>query len=278
MTGAGFAAEGCGAMPAAGSAAVTLVRGRAAAQRRARRDARDAVRARRSLPGQAARGGGSGRRRAAPRARSGGGRARRRSSPTPPQARRHERRRRFRGRRAARRRDAVGGDAGVGRPGERRGGLVLLGRRRPARAFGRAPDGHAALHARPAPGVPGRASWSRSWRDTRRGDAEPLRALQRARASRSDARATPTARRRHPGQRPLRAGRRHGRPASRAADPAKDQGYVLAASPRARWPACASLSPKWRSPRCARSRPRSSFPYSTSRDSQEICFVPPNQD
>ena len=43
------------------------------------------------------------------------------------------------------------GDAGaLARRGERRGGLLLLGRRRPARPVGRARDGHAALHARSA--------------------------------------------------------------------------------------------------------------------------------
>ena len=106
---------------------------------------------------------------------------------------------------------------------------MLLRRRGPARPLGRAPDGHAALHAGPARRVPRGRRRPVPERLRRGGDAEPLRRLQRPRPARCDAR---------PRDAPGRRRSRHGPLLARvtpdgllrvAADPAKDQTYMLAA-------------------------------------------------
>ena len=179
-----------------------------------------------------------------------------------PHAGRDERRRRLRRRRAARRRARARrgrGDArAVGRPGQRRRGVVLLGARRARRPRGRARHGHAAPHARPARGVPRRRRRPVPGRPRGGRDAEPVRALQRPRAARRDARRSPTRSapptlatghyaRAHATDGLLRA----------AADPAKDQTYMLAAR-RARDARAAALPARRadQAARCARSPPR----------------------
>ena len=168
---AGFDAEGCGALTAAASAAVTLVSGEPLL---------DAARVGTREISEELGGLSPGKLHAADLVadalhRALGRRLRRRrgAARRPPHAGRDERRRGLRGRRAAglpRRSRGGRGDArAVARRGERRGGVLLLGRRGPARPLGRAPDGHAALHARPARRSSARASWTRSWPATARG-------------------------------------------------------------------------------------------------------------
>ena len=98
------------------------------------------------------------------------------------------------------------------RPGERRRGVLLLGRRRPARPLGRAPDGHAALHARPARRSSARASSTRSWPATRRGRRRTRASAATATCGWTRCSTSPTRSARRPGHRPLRAG--HGRRAA----------------------------------------------------------------
>ena len=112
---------------------------------------------------------------------------------------------------------------------ERRRALVLLGEAvRGARALAHR-MGLAAPHARPARRVPRRRRRAVARRPRRGPDAEPVRALQRPRPPRRDARARRRA-----------SARRRSPPATtrastttaccaRAADPAKDQSYMLAA-------------------------------------------------
>ena len=139
VTAAGFDASGCGTMTAAGSAAVTLVEGAHvldAARVGAHAIAAELGGLARQVPRGRPRG-----RRAAPRARRR--RARAAALPADPgRARGDERRRRLRGRGAAgRARRRRGHARALGRPGERRRGVVLLGPRRPHRALARARDG-----------------------------------------------------------------------------------------------------------------------------------------
>ena len=138
---------------------------RARARRGAHRRGGDRGGAGRALAGQAARGR-AGRRRAPRRAGRRGRRHGRARARPGAHARGDERRGRLRGggaARGARGPRGGGGDArALARRGQRRRGLVLLGARRAARALRRAPDGAPALHARPARGVRRRASSRRS--------------------------------------------------------------------------------------------------------------------
>ena len=76
----------------------------------------------------------------------------------------------------------------LARPRERRRGLVLLGQRRALGARDRPPHGPAALHARPARGLPRRRRRAVAGRARRGPDAQPVRALQRRRPPRRDGR------------------------------------------------------------------------------------------
>ena len=108
-------------------------------------------------------------------------------------ARRDERRRRLRGRGAAHRRRAGGGHArAVGRRGQRRRGLVLLGARGAGRALARARDGDAALHARPAGGVPRRRGRAVDGGPRGGGDPEPVRAAATATCGSTRCSSSPT--------------------------------------------------------------------------------------
>ena len=190
---AGFDARGCGAAIAAGSAVVELVRRRAAARGRAAHARGRGRRARRPDSPEAPRRRARGRRAAS---RAGRGCARRRGEarvPAGPHARGDERRGGQRGRRPARARRRGGGRGCHPRAlvasRERRRALLLLaargGRRPGAGPF----DGHPALHARPARGLPrgGRGRLPRGVRG--RPNPQPVRALQRDGPLRRDARA-----------------------------------------------------------------------------------------
>ena len=148
---AGFDASGCGAAHRRRLRRRRARRGRRAARRRARRHARDRRRAGRALARQAARRRAGGRR-AAPRARPRRARRRGAGAGDPrPHAGRDERRGRLRRRRAAvrarGRRRGRGHARAVGRRGERRRGVVLLGARR-ARARARSRTGWACRTSR----------------------------------------------------------------------------------------------------------------------------------
>ena len=163
---AGFDAHGCGAATAAGSAVVTLVRG-ATVLDAARIGVREiAARARRSEPGQAARGRGRVRR---ARARTRGCRSRPRGADAAVGRRAHagrdERRRRQRRGRASLRaggRDGRGHARAVVRRRERRRAQLLLGDRGVTGARARTLDRPPALHDRPARRVPRGRGASRS--------------------------------------------------------------------------------------------------------------------
>ena len=195
---AGFAASGCGATIAAGSAAVTLVRGRPLLE--AARVGAEAIS--RELGGLSA-----GKLHAADlasdalhRALGAAVAASARCAPDPGRtlvamsggvdsavaAAAGPARRARRGRR----------DAGaVGRRGERRPAQLLLGRRGARRARGGPRDGDAPSHARPARRLPRRRGRPLPRRPRRGGDAEPVHPLQRSRAPRRDARPRAPARR-----------------------------------------------------------------------------------
>ena len=202
---AGFEAEGCGALTAAGSALVTLV----AASRCSTPPAWACARSRpswRALAGQAPCG----------RARRG------RAAPALGAAAR----RAARGADPARTLVAMSGgvDSAVAAllvartreavavtlelwadPANDAECVVLLGGRGARRTRARPPDGHGAPHARPARRVPRRRGGPVPERPRRGGDAEPVRQLQRPRAPGRDARPRRPPRRRRPGHRPLRA-------------------------------------------------------------------------
>ena len=91
------------------------------------------------------------------------------------------------------------------------------------RALARARDGHAALHARPARGVPRRRRRAVARRPRGGADAEPVRRLQRPRAARRDARVRGRARRAGARHRPLRA-RERGRAAALRRRPGQGPG------------------------------------------------------
>ena len=180
---------------------------------------------------------------------------------------------------AAGRRDRRGHARAVGRPRERRRAQLLLGLRRRPGALARPLDGAAALHDRPARRVPRRGGGAVHRRLRRRRDPEPVRRLQRPRAPRRDARARRPARRRAPGHRPLRPGRR-----VRATTGAR-----CCASPPTRPRTRPTCWRRWRprslarmrfplgradaSPRCARSPPHAGLPVASKADSQDLCFL-----
>ena len=132
----------------------------------------------------------------------------------------------------------------LARRGQRRRGVLLLGRRRPARPLGRAPDGHAARHAGSARRVPRGRRGPVPVRLRGGGDAEPVRRLQRPRAAGRDARARDASGLRRPGDRPLRAGDGR-RAAARRRRPGQGPDlHALRALARSRWRGCGS---RWRS-------------------------------
>ena len=131
--------------------------------------------------------------------------------------------------------DDPGGDArAVGRRRERRRAQLLLGHGGRPGALAGPPDGHPALHHRPARGVPRRGRGPVHRRLRGGGDAQPVRGLQRPCPAGRDARAGRPPRLRDAGHGPLRAHRRvtttpRGPLLRAAADAAKDQTYMLAA-------------------------------------------------
>ena len=214
MPDAGFDAHGCGAATAAGSAAVTLVRGATVldAARIGAREIADELGGLSPAKLHAAE------LAADALARALGAAVRARAALTPPSA-------------GGRTLVAMSGgvDSAVAalrcaREGEtaavtlelwsdrreRRRAQLLLGLRRRTGARARALDGPPALHDRPARRVPRRRRRAVHRRLRRRRDAEPVRRLQRARAPRRDARAGRPARLRRARHRPLRADRRAG--------------------------------------------------------------------
>ena len=121
-----------------------------------------------------------------------------------------------------------------------------------------------------------RAGWSTAgWPTTRGPHAQPLRALQRQRAPRRDARAGRAPRGAGARDRPLRARRRGpGRCCGPPATRAKDQSYVLRAlAPRARWRGCASLSGELHKTEVRAIAERAGLPVARRRDSQDLCFL-----
>ena len=121
----------------------------------------------------------------------------------------------------------------VGGSRERRRAQLLLGLGGRAGALAGPRARAAALHPRPARGVSGRRRGRRSSPVRGGRDAQPVRRLQRPRPPRRDDRPSPTVWLRASRHRPLRPDGRGRDPAGpllrAAADPAKDQTYMLAA-------------------------------------------------
>ena len=111
-------------------------------------------------------------------------------------------------------------------------------------------------------------------RPRRRADAEPVRALQRQRAPRRDARVRRPARRGRPRDRPLRARHRRRAAARRRRPGEGPELHARRARARARSRACASRSASCASRRCARSRARPGCRSPTSA-SRRTCASSP---
>ena len=143
-----------------------------------------------------------------------------------------------------------------------------------ARPRARAPDGPAAPDARPARRVPRRRRRAVARRPRRRADAEPVRALQRPRAPRRDARARRPPRRRGAGHRPLRA--RDAPTACCAPPPTRPRTRATCSPALAPRVAGAAALPARRADqarRCARSPREPALPVAAKPDSQDLCFL-----
>ena len=161
----------------------------------------------------------------------------------------------------------------VGRRGQRRRGLVLLRARGAGRARARARDGDAALHARPARRSSAPAWSSRGWPGTRRGRRRTRASAATATCGSTRCWSSPTR-----SAAPSLATGHYARVSEDgllrcAADPAKDQAYMLCAlSPatlaRMRFPLGELTKPEVRALAA-----EAELPVASKADSQDLCFL-----